>query len=359
MTWSFVLARRAGAWARRNLFATPFDTLLTLACLWLLWLIVPPAVDWALVSATWTGEGRDSCAPEGACWLFIRARLGQFIYGFYPEDQRYRVDLAALVLVILVAPLFHAGVRHKGWVGAAAIVLYPPICLGLLAGGVVGLPFIETRAWGGLMLTMFMAVFGGLIAFPLAILLALGRQASLPVVRVVCVTFIEFWRGVPIITVIFLASILLPLILPQGVTVDKMLRALVGLALVVSAYMAEVVRGGLQAMPKGQYEGAQALGLGYWKMTGLIVLPQALRIVIPGLVNEFIALFKNTTLVLIVSLFDLLGIVQAALSDPKWVGLTAEGYIFAGTVFWFACFALSRYSLGLERRLARGRPTGR
>jgi general L-amino acid transport system permease protein len=200
-----------------------------------------------------------------------------------------------------------------------------------------------------------MAVFGGLIAFPLGILLALGRQSKLPVIRLLSVVFIEFWRGVPIIAVIFLASLLLPLILPGGLNVDKVVRALVGLALVIAAYMAEAVRGGLQALPKGQYEAAEALGLGYWQKTALIVLPQALRISVPALVNEFIALIKNTTLVLIVSLFDVLGIVHAALADPKWVGLTMEAYAFAGAVFWFACFGLSMWSQRLEARLAKDR----
>ena len=343
------------AWIRKNLLATPFDAAVTLICLWLLWQIIPPVLEWSVIDATWSGEGREACTSGGACWVFVRARFGQFIYGFYPAEMRWRVDLAALLLVASVAPLMVPRMPGKGWWALGAFLLYPPICLVLLVGGVAGLPYVETRLWGGLMLTTFMAVFGGLIAVPLAIALALGRQASLPTIRIVSVTFIEFWRGVPIITVIFLASVLLPLILPTGVTVDKLVRALVGLALVVSAYMAEVVRGGLQAVPKGQYEAAAALGLGYWPATGLIVLPQALRMVIPGLVNEFIALFKNTTLVLIVSLFDLLGIVHAALADPKWVGLTAEAYTFAGVVFWLVCFSLSRYSLHLERSLDVGR----
>ncbi len=343
------------AWIRKNLMATPVDAAITLACLYFLWLIVPPVLSWSVLDATWVGETREACQPGGACWVFVKARLNQFIYGFYPAEEQWRVDLSALLLVVGVGPLMMSRMPAKGWWALGTIVLYPAISLLLLVGGVAGLPFVETRLWGGLMLTTFMTVFGGLIAVPLAIALALGRQASLPAIRIVSVTFIEFWRGVPIITVIFLASVLLPLILPTGVTVDKLVRALVGLALVVSAYMAEVVRGGLQAVPKGQYEAAAAMGLKYWPATGLIVLPQALRMVIPGLVNEFIALFKNTTLVLIVSLFDLLGIVHAALADPKWVGLTAEAYTFAGVVFWLICFALSRYSLSLERRLDVGR----
>jgi general L-amino acid transport system permease protein len=235
------------------------------------------------------------------------------------------------------------------------VILLPPLVLFVLLGGALGLPYVETREWGGLMVTVFMAVYGALIALPLGIVLALGRQSELPVLRTISVVFIEFWRGVPIITVIFLASILLPIVMPAGITVDRLLRALIGLALVIAAYMAEVVRGGLQAIPPGQHEAARALGLNYGKTTAFVVLPQALRIVIPGLVNEFIALVKNTTLVLIVSLFDLLGIVHAALADPKWVGLTMEAYVFAGAVFWLICFAMSRWSQRLERRLAVGR----
>ena len=342
-------------WVRKNLLATPFDVVVTLACLWALWRIVPPVLGWGAIDATWSGEGRDACTSGGACWVFVRARFSQFIYGFYPDEEHWRVNLAAMLLVAAVVPLTLPRMPAKGWWALGAFLVYPIAALVLLVGGSLGLSYVETRLWGGLMLTCFMAVFGGLIAVPLAIALALGRQAQLPTIRVVCITFIEFWRGVPIITVIFLASVLLPLILPTGVTVDKLVRALVGLALVVSAYMAEVVRAGLQAVPKGQYEASAALGLPYWRSTGLVVLPQALRLVIPGLVKEFIALFKNTTLVLIVSLFDLLGIVHAALADPKWVGLTAEAYTFAGAVFWLICFSLSRYSLRLERTLGTGR----
>ena len=341
-------------WVRVNLLSSPSNIAITVLCAAFLALVVPPFVEWAIIHATLSGESREACNPDGACWVFIRARLGQFTYGLYPEAQRWRVDAAFWLLVALVALLLIPQTPGKRWIGLATATVYPLVCLWLLLGGVFGLPYVETRLWGGLMLTLFMAVFGGLIAFPLGVLLALGRQSSLPAIRVLSVIFIEFWRGVPIITVIFLVSILLPIILPQGMEVDKLLRALIGLALVIAAYMAEVVRGGLQAIPVGQYEGAQSLGLGYWRGMGLVVLPQALRVAIPGLVNEFIALLKNTTLVLIVSLFDLLGIVQAALADPKWVGLTMEAYVFAGLVFWLICFGMSRWSLRLERRIRAG-----
>ena len=341
----------AVAWVRANLLSSPLNIAITLCCLVFLAWAVPLLLQWAVLKATWHGDSREACSPDGACWVFIRARLGQFTYGLYPEAQRWRVDAAFWLLVALAAPLFMSRMPSRKWLAAAIVLLYPPVCIWLLLGGALGLPYVETRVWGGLMLTLFMAVFGGLIAFPLGVLLALGRQSTLPAIRTLSVIFIEFWRGVPIITVIFLVSVLLPIILPQGMEVDKLLRALIGLALVIAAYMAEVVRGGLQAIPVGQYEAAQALGLSYWRSTGLIVLPQALRIAIPGLVNEFISLLKNTTLVLIVSLFDLLGIVQAALADPKWVGLTMEGYVFAGLVFWLICFGMSRWSLRLERHI--------
>jgi general L-amino acid transport system permease protein len=342
------------AWLRflwQGLFGGWVNSAITLAVAWLLVVIVPPMIDWMIVNATFVGSQREDCTGSGACWVYVQQRFGQLMYGLYPEAQRWRVDVAGLLLVAFVGPLFFERTPGRARLALAALVLYPPLCLVFLLGGVFGLPYVETREWGGLMLTTFMAVFGGVIAFPLGVLLALGRRSELPVIHWVSVTFIEFWRGVPIIAVIFLASVLLPLILPQGVTVDRLLRALVGLALVVAAYMAEVVRGGLQALPKGQEEAARAMGLGYWQTTGLIVLPQALRIVIPGLVNEFIALFKNTTLVLIVSLFDFLGMAQATLADPKWVGMNLEAYVFVGLVFWMICFAVSRWSLRLERRL--------
>jgi len=342
-------------WARRRLFGTKFNSVVTLAIAALLALAIPPLLRWAVIDATWAGDSREACHPGGACWVFIRARLGQFAYGLYPPAEIWRVDLAAALVALTAAPLLVPRFPGKRLLAALAFVVLPPVVLWLLLGGVLGLPYVETRQWGGLMLTVFMSLYGALIAMPLGIILALGRQSTLPVVRTISVVFIEFWRGVPIITVIFLASVLLPLIVPAGIGVDRLLRALLGVALVVAAYMAEVVRGGLQALPEGQYEAARALGLGYWRMTGLIVLPQALRIVIPGLVNESIALVKNTTLVLIVSLFDFLGIIQAALADPKWVGLNLEGYVFAGLVFWLICFGMSRWSLRLERRLGSAR----
>jgi general L-amino acid transport system permease protein len=338
-------------WLRKKLFRGPVDTIVTLACAAVLVAVVPPVVDWLFLNATWIGETREACKADGACWVFIRVRLDQFLYGFYPVEERWRVNLAGLLLAGLVALLFVPRFPGKRLTTIVVLIVAIPGMLLLLTGGVFGLAFVATREWGGLMVTVFMAVYGALLAVPLGILLALGRQSSLPLIHWVSVVFIEFWRGVPIITVIFLASNLLPLIVPAGVSVDKLARALIGLALVIAAYMAEVIRGGLQAIPQGQYEAARSLGLGYGVSTAFIILPQALRLVVPSLVNEFIALFKNTTLVLIVSLFDLLGIIQAALTDPKWVGLNLEAYVFAGLLFWVVCFAMSRWSQRLEARL--------
>jgi general L-amino acid transport system permease protein len=232
-----------------------------------------------------------------------------------------------------------------------AVFVYPVIGTILLVGGAFGMPLVETQLWGGLMLTLVIAGVGIVASFPIGIVLALGRRSTMPLIRALCVTFIELVRGVPLITILFMASVMLPMFLPEGMNFDKLLRALVGVTLFAGAYMAEVVRGGLQAIPRGQYEAAAALGLGYWKMMGLVVLPQALRVVIPGIVNTFIALFKDTTLVLIIGLFDLLGMIQAATTDPKWLGYAVEGYVFAAFVFWIFCFGMSRLSMSLEVKL--------
>ncbi len=332
---------------RQRLFATWWDTAITLVCLYIVWRISVPLFHWLLLDANWSGTSREDCKSPGACWVFVRMRFGQFMYGQYPVPERWRVDLVGILLVMSVAAL-----SWRRSLVIPALIVLPPLGVWLLHGGWgTGLRVVETREWGGLMLTLFLAIYAGLIAIPLGILLALGRRSRLPLIRFASVVFIEFWRGVPIITVIFLASLLLPLIMPTGFDVDRLARAVIGLAFVIAAYMAEAVRGGLQALPEGQTEAAQALGLGYWRIQRLIVLPQALRIALPAMTNEFIALFKNTTLVLIVSIFDLLGIAQAALADPAWVGMNMEAYVFAGAIYWFACFGLSQWSRLREKRL--------
>ncbi|MGO1500770.1 MAG: amino acid ABC transporter permease [Marinobacter sp.] len=341
-------------WLRKNLFSSIANSLMTLVALYLLYLTIPTVVAWTLIDADWVGTSRDACSSDGACWVFIYARINQFLYGFYPAEAQWRVNLAATIFVISLLLLMLRQVPGKAWIGAFTLFIFPVIAFFLFRGGVFGLEHVSTSNWGGLMLTLILSTVGIVAALPFGILLALGRRSNMPIVRAVCVSFIELWRGVPLITVLFMASVMLPLFLPSGVDFDKLLRALVGIALFQSAYVAEVVRGGLQAIAKGQSEAAASLGLNYRKTMALIILPQALKIVIPGLVVTFIELFKDTTLVSIISLFDLLGIVQSALTDPSWLGFAIEGYIFAGLVYWVFCFGMSRYSMHLERRFETG-----
>lgn len=347
---------RSGAlgWLRANLFNTPLNGVVTLITLAVLAMVLWPALQWSLIQADWLGSSREACTGEGACWVFISARLESIVYGFYPAAERWRVDVVFAVLALLVAWLVIPRLPGKRWVGLFALVGFPLIAFFLLVGGAFGLPHVPTRNWGGLMLTLTIAVVGIVGSLPIGVVLALGRRSKMPLVRGLCVVFIEFWRGVPLITVLFMASVMLPLFVPTQVEFDKLLRALVGIMFFWSAYMAEVVRGGLQAIPSGQEEAAKALGMGYWQRMALIVLPQALKLVIPGIVNTFIALFKDTSLVLIIGLFDLLAIIRAGLTDSDWLGFAIEGYVFAALVFWVFCFSMSRYSQYLERRLHTG-----
>jgi general L-amino acid transport system permease protein len=335
-------------WARENLFSS-WGNILTsvLIGFGLVWALVP-FLDWAVFSADWLGSKRADCNTGGACWVYVIQRFDQFMYGFYPDAERWRVDVAAILLVVALMLFFWS--RLSGRLALVFFVLVLSIGWILLSGQGLGLAAVETRLWGGMMLTVVLTVAGLALAFPVAILLALGRRSSLPVVRISCTAFIELWRGVPLITVLFMASVMLPLFLPDGASVDKLLRALIGVSLFAGAYLAEVIRGGLQAIPRGQYEAAAALGLGYWKTMLYVILPQALRHVIPGLINTVIALFKDTTLVLIIGMFDFLGIIQASLNDQEWLGLAAEGYVFAALVYWSICFSLSRLSINVEQR---------
>jgi general L-amino acid transport system permease protein len=347
-------------WVRQNLLSSPSNVLLTLLSIAVLVYILPSFLNWAIFDATWHGVTRAPCnTPEGvdkpgACWTMVNARFGQFMYGRYPADQVWRVDLSFILLFASFFALLIDRVPGKKWFAIFLFLVYPVIGFALFYGGIFGLPVVETAKWGGLMLTLIIATVSILASVPLGIFLALGRRSNLPVIRVLSITFIEFVRAVPLITVLFMSSVMLPLFLPVGVNFDKLLRALVGFSLFYAAYMAEVVRGGLQAMPRGQYEGAMALGLGYWKMMGLVILPQALRIVIPGMVNNFISAFKDTSLVLVIGLFDLLNIVTQATRDAQWRGLSKEGYLFAAVVYFIFCFAMSRYSIYLERKLHTG-----
>jgi len=341
-------------WLRANLFSSWPNALLTIGALWLLWRAVPPFIDWAFLDAIWWAPDSKACraaAGEGACWAFIADKHRFILFGTYPYDQHWRPALACAVLVAL----WIASALRRFW----SWRLVPLWTVGLVVvgvlmwGGVLGLPFVENERWGGLILTLLLSTFGLAIAFPLSVLLALGRRSDMPVIQGLCVGFIELIRGVPLISLLFMASVMLPLFLPAGVTIDKLLRAQIAMILFAAAYLAEVVRGGLQAIPRGQYEAADALGLSYWKKTLLIVLPQALRISIPPLVNTFIGFFKDTSLVLIIGLFDLLSTIKISLTEPAWSGFGVEAYLFAALVYFAFCFAMSRYSQNLERELAR------
>ncbi len=347
-----------GVWLRTNLFATPTDTVLTLiGVLFLVW-AVPPVVEFLLTKAVWPGGTVEDCRVmgAGACWAYIGARINFFIYGFYPGDEYWRPNLVFFLAAILIVPLAIPKAPFKVINALLFFVALPIVTVVLLAGGWFGLRPIPTDQWGGLLVTLVISYVAILGSLPLGVLLALGRQSKLPVIKTLCVAFIELWRAVPLITVLFMASIMLPLFLPQGTSIDKLLRALVGVTLFASAYMAEVIRGGLQAIPRGQYEAGDSLGLGYWQRMGFIVLPQALKHVIPGIVNIFIALFKDTSLVSIVGIFDLLNTIQAGTSDANWFSPTqaTTGYIFAALIYWVFCFSMSRYSMFMERRLNTG-----
>ena len=458
-------------WVMANLFSNWKNTLLTIVAGYFMFVVLSTVFSWAVFRAVWTGDNREVCAVEnaGACWPFVQAKISQWIYGFYPIEQRWRANICYLFLAGGLVPMLMPSVPYKTWNALFLLVAFPLIALILLTGGhfsltsasfievgallaavaavlplsvygieegiqkakigivfvglglVVwlasfidsfgglapiltkllifaggalgliqlfgsanpaakanlkllaivaggllaamlilkidfGLEYVETSQWGGLLVTLVVAITGIVASLPLGILLALGRRSKMPIVKYFCVTFIEAWRGVPLITVLFMASVMLPLFLPPGTNFDKLTRALIATAIFSSAYMAEVIRGGLQAIPRGQFEAAQALGLPYWNMMNLIVLPQALKIVIPGIVNSFISLFKDTTLVAVIGLYDLLNIISAGSADALWASsqTPATGYFTAAAMFWVFCFGMSRYSQYVERRLNTG-----
>ena len=337
-------------WLRQNLFSSFSNTILTLVSIYLLSLTIPAVLDWAFWSSQLSGDNRFDCKVEGACWAWLDQRLGQFLFGFYPDGERWRVILAFVLLFAALVPWLTTGVpgqRYLRWFSIA----YPFIATVLLAGG-FGLERVPTDKFGGFMLNLVVGLSGIVLSLPVGILLALGRQSKLPLIRWFCIGFIEAVRGVPLITLLFVSNILLPIFLPPDVTLDSIIRVIIMVTAFASAYMAEVIRGGLQAIPSGQYEAANALGLNYWRSMRLIVLPQALRISIPGIVNTFIGLFKDTTLVIVIGLFDILGIANAMVSNPDWLGLSTETYVFVAVFFFAVCFSMSRYSMWLERRLS-------
>ncbi|WP_136656952.1 amino acid ABC transporter permease [Nitratireductor sp. XY-223] len=425
------------AWLRGNLFSNWVDSIITLLILYVLYLIIPPLMNFAFFDAIWSGTDRAACTTEaqggvrepdwfGGCWAYVDAYFNQFIYGRYPDAEQWRVNIVFVMFFGGLAPLLIPAVPFKQANIIFLSIVFPVASFVLLTGGnlhytgfllpnfimeasatrfwvdyvivtliilaigygvsrgtdsdpgpmitmvlwimgglavvlaLFAIPFglqpVETDRWGGLLVTLVIAITGIAVSLPIGIALALGRRSNMPIVKLFSVIFIEFWRGVPLITVLFMSSVMLPLFLPEGVHFDKLLRALIGVAMFSAAYMAEVVRGGLQAIPKGQYEGAMALGLGFGQMMRMIILPQALTLVIPGIVNTFIGLFKDTTLVLIIGLFDFLGQIQSSFTDPTWASPVqlVSGYMFAAFVYFCFCFGMSRYSAYMERRLDTG-----
>ena len=335
-------------WIKSNLFSTPFNSILTVGtCLFLIWL-VPTLLDWLIFSATFVGDTQDDCTLGGACWLPIVNRIELFTYGMYPEEYRWRVELA-FGLALLTIPLLYVKKINKKHVLMYLCIL-PFAMWFLLKGGNFGLDSISTTKFAGIMLTLFLAIFGMVFALPLGILLALGRRSKRPVIHWLSVAYIELIRSVPVITLLFMASLMIQLFLPSGQEFDVLLRVVAVLVLFTSAYMAETIRGGLQSIPEGQFEAAKALGFGYWKTMGEIIMPQVLRNSIPSLLNHFVGILKETTLVMIVGILDVVGIASSTLSNAKWVGLESEIYAFLAIFFFLCCFSLSRYAAYLEKQ---------
>ncbi len=349
-------------WVRSNFFSSAIDIVLSLIFLYFGIRLVLLLFEWGVTSAVFIGSSREDCLDtSGACWAYIFAKFKLLIYGFYPVELRWRVDITGavgLVMIIALALIYSYGTKFlkQHFTSLFIIfvfVVYPIFAFILLHGGSFGFVKVETEYWGGLLVTLVIAYIGIFASMPIGVVLALGRRSEKVLVRLVSIIFIEFWRGVPLITVLFMASNMLQYFLPKDVEFDKLLRVLIGVMLFSAAYIAEVVRGGLQAIPKGQYEASQSLGMNFFKMMVFIIMPQALKLVIPGIVNSFIALFKDTTLVLIVGLYDFLGMIQSTFSDPKWSvpqqSITA--YAFAAIVYWMFCYSMSRYSMYLEEKL--------
>lgn len=336
-------------WVKANLFNGWFNSILTIAVAYLLWLSIPPFVEWAFINSSWFSSSEQCKAGTGACWSVVTANIRFILFGFYPHDLQWRPLLA---VVILIALLIYSQNR-KHWKPTLAYGwLLGLFTMGLLLkGGLFGLESVESNNWGGLPLTLLLSVFGLTAAYPVGIVLALGRQSELPVIKSFCVVYIELIRGVPLISLLFMSSVVFPLFLPEGMTINKILRAQVAIILFTAAYIAEVVRGGLQGLDRGQYEAAESLGLNYFQTMRLIILPQALKIVIPPSVSILISAFKDTSLVVIIALYDLLKTTQTTLTDPKWMGYSAEAYIFVALIYFVCCFFMSNYSRRLEREL--------
>lgn len=340
------------AWLRDNLFAGPFSSVGSLFVLALIVLYIPPVIDWAIISANWVGNTEADCTKDGACWAFINAWSQQFFYGSYPDEQIWRINLMVVLLagVIAASFLLPQQVRIKGAVGLWLVL--PIVGMAILDGRLVGLQHVPTNLWGGFTLNVFMAAASIIVAFPFSFLWTLGRRSEMPFIRTVSVIFIEFFRGVPVLALFFMGSVMLPLFFEQGTNVDKLIRVWIVLIFFMSGYMAEVFRGGFAAVPSGQYEAADSLGLSYWQKTLLIILPQVIKISMPNILATFVMLFKNTTFLLIIGIPEVVQTLRTALTNSNWLGGHAlEGYLFVFVVFWACCFGMSVLSRYIEDQM--------
>ena len=343
-------------WLKSNLFSSPINSIVTILILAFLVSILPGLFDWLLFSANWTGTSEEACkvegAGDGACWVFVSAWMQQFIYGSYPDGELWRINVSLLALAGVIAAPYLLPKELRNSAGVPLFLVFPFIGAAFLDGRLFGLEYVSTDYWGGFSLNIFLAAASIIIAFPLSFLWALGRRSEMPFIKSVCIVLIEFFRGVPVLALFFMGSVMLPLFFPEGTNVDKLLRVWIVLILFMSGYMAEVFRGGFQAIPQGQYEAADSLGLSYWQKTLLIIFPQVIKISMPNILATFIMLFKNTTFLLIIGIFEILSTTQTALTNSNWLGgHAAEGYIFVGLVFWCCCFGMSLISSNIEKKL--------
>jgi len=336
----------------KNINTSNFNAVLSTCIILLVIFALPPLLNWFIFDANIAGNTKEACTGGGACWVYIKVWFNRFMYGMYPNAEQWRINVTFIAVLVFMSAGFFVPNRLRNYLSFYYTILLPIISFILIyyiiSGGSLGLVWVETGAWGGLSLTFMVSFFSLIFCFPLGMMLALGRRSSLPVVKYSSLSFIEFWRGVPLITVLFMSAVMFPMFLPEGTYIDKLIRVVVAITLFEAAYTAEVIRGGLQALPRGQYDAAKSLGMGYWRMHIFVILPQALKLVIPGIANTFLALIKDTPLIFVVGLLEVVGMLNLAKTNPKWLGFSMEGYVFAGIIFWIICFSMSKYSQQLE-----------
>ena len=336
----------------KNINTSNFNAILSVIIIFLIIFALPPLLNWFIFNANIAGDTKEACSGGGACWVYIKVWFNRFMYGMYPNDEQWRINITFVSVLAFMAVGFFVPEKLRNYLSFYYTILLPIISFiliyYLISGGSFGLVWVETGAWGGLSLTFIVSFFSLIFCFPLGMMLALGRRSNLPVVKYSSLSFIEFWRGVPLITVLFMSAVMFPMFLPEGTYIDKLIRVVVAITLFEAAYTAEVIRGGLQAVPRGQYDAAKSLGMGYWRLHIFVILPQALKLVIPGIANTFLALIKDTPLIFVVGLLEVVGMLNLAKTNPKWLGFSMEGYVFAGIIFWIICFSMSKYSQNLE-----------